>query len=375
VLSIANWRWFAMRHSLTERQLERTVENERAFNKILRLVASDEDFDTILEDSLDTLLSISWLSLLPKGGVMIADPARPDTLVLRFSKNLGPKINSLCAKVKFGQCLCGRAAQTREIAYASCVDDRHEIGYAGMENHGHYNVPILRGDRVLGVIVLYLPHGHQAQEDEITFLHNVADILAIVIDRKQLELGLASANEKLSVLASTDELTGLYNRHFLFERLQEEIDEARRSSDTLSVAMIDIDHFKRVNDVHGHCWGDEVLKVFSGELRKQLRRYDIAGRYGGEEFVVIFPRTAIEKAKLSADRIRKSIAKCSISVGDGVELTINVSLGIAELGTNESLDHLIQRVDDALYQAKVDGRNRVTVAESEVPASPALLAG
>jgi|GEM_PF-5641861 len=162
----------------------RRLENERTINQILRTVAEPGSLEEILLKCLDLLLATSWLSILPKGGVFLVGK-EGGFLELTAQRNLSAPLMTLCARVAFGQCLCGRAAATKKIIHAACVDHRHEIRFDGMQSHGHYNVPILDGGTVLGVLVLYLPHEHESSASETDFLESVSDILSLVIRLKQ----------------------------------------------------------------------------------------------------------------------------------------------------------------------------------------------
>jgi PAS domain S-box-containing protein len=165
----------------------RSYENLRVLNKLMRLSLSSEPIAGILDKSLGIIMETPWLRILPKGGILLADAAT-DTLVMTASRNLCPDIQRLCQRIGIGQCLCGKAAQQKQVIHAGCIDHRHSITTAAMQPHGHYNVPILdENSRVLGVLVLYLEHGHQRDEDEVEFLRTVTDTLASVIKRKRAE--------------------------------------------------------------------------------------------------------------------------------------------------------------------------------------------
>ncbi len=343
--------------------IELALENERALNAILRCAVSNEELSEVLEHCLDILLSVSWLSILPKGGIFLVDGEQRE-LHLVASRNLAPELLSLCARVPFGRCLCGRAAATREIQYARCVDDRHETRFPGMAPHGHYNVPILAGEEVLGVIVLYLPHGHPEHEGEMQFLTSVADILSLVIRQHRVRDQLHQAVEQLEILASTDVLTGLYNRRFFLARLREEWSAADRLELPLSLLLLDIDHFKRINDTWGHCAGDMVLRVTGHLLRASLRRYDVAARYGGEEFAVLLPRTPLHEAGEIARRLRDRLRNQRIDVG-GETVRVTASFGVASRLPPEGEESFLARCDRALYAAKEAGRDRVVLAIEE----------
>lgn len=170
----------------TEEKLNFNLQQQKSLSSLLELGLKDISLDNLLPSILDEILSLSWMTLTPKGGIFLVED-QPNVLVLKAHKNLASPLHTLCANVKFGQCLCGQAAATRQIQFSDCVDEKHEITYQGMEDHGHYNIPIMSGNKVLGVIVLYLPHGHQKSEDEELFLHTVADVIAGIIGRKHAE--------------------------------------------------------------------------------------------------------------------------------------------------------------------------------------------
>ena len=165
---------------------------------------------------------------------------------------------------------------------------------------------------------------------------------------------------QLREMATTDPLTGALNRRKIFEIVRENIDRAHRYARPLSIAMLDLDHFKSINDNYGHGFGDIVLRGVVEEVRKNLRSTDYVGRYGGEEVLLVFPETHLDEAKLVTERIRTAIACCQFRAGD-VEVSLSLSGGIASLLPNEPLDDLLRRADNALYLAKANGRNRIIV--------------
>lgn len=165
--------------------------------------------------------------------------------------------------------------------------------------------------------------------------------------------------EKLAELANHDALTGVHNRHYFNQELEKEIAKSRRYKIDLSLCIIDIDHFKRVNDTYGHPIGDQVLKSLATICKTVLRDVDIVVRFGGEEFIVILPSTPIEGALLTAERIRKAIEEHNFNY-DEVALNCTVSVGVASHDNKDWNDKdLIKAADIALYEAKKQGRNRV----------------
>jgi len=175
--------------------------------------------------------------------------------------------------------------------------------------------------------------------------------------RRRIEL-----TAELEHLAATDMLTGLPNRRQLMTAMELEIRRARRTGRPLSLALIDIDHFKRVNDHHGHPSGDAVLCEVAEVLREVTRGGDVLGRFGGEEFAVLMPDTSIEQAQWASERLRKAIEGREMSFPGGGSGYVTVSTGVALLAGDEHCDHLISRADAALYEAKAGGRNLVRLA-------------
>lgn len=172
--------------------------------------------------------------------------------------------------------------------------------------------------------------------------------------------------QKLIRMAKIDSLTGAYNRRYLDRRLTEEINRSQRHGNTLSLMLIDVDHFKSVNDTRGHLCGDYALRHLVKLLHDTIRTTDILGRYGGEEFVAVLPETTLEQAAILGQRCRELVAASSFDCTES-SFTLTISIGITELSPSESLEGLIQRADEALYLAKHRGRNRVVCLPSPAP--------
>ncbi|MBN2581733.1 MAG: diguanylate cyclase [Planctomycetes bacterium] len=176
----------------------------------------------------------------------------------------------------------------------------------------------------------------------------------------ELERALREANHDLSIQATTDGLTKTLNRMALLQRLEESLARARRERSALAVLMIDIDHFKQVNDVHGHAAGDQVLIELAQRLRQSCRIYDVLGRYGGEEFVVILPGCGLEEGFYAAEHIRRTVGETPFAIGDK-NLNITISAGVASNVNHDELTPLLKASDDALYRAKRNGRNQTAI--------------
>ncbi len=182
----------------------------------------------------------------------------------------------------------------------------------------------------------------------------VFDVTDISIYQNQLK----HAMTKLEDMSIRDGLTEIYNRRYIESQLAAEYDRCNRYGGTLSVILFDLDHFKNVNDTYGHLAGDEVLRSVSKKLVEVLRTSDIPGRYGGEEFTVILPNTAIDGALNTAERIRSNIEKLEV-VYDGQHIPVTVSIGVTQIRDNTPThEAMLQEADLALYQCKEGGRNQ-----------------
>lgn len=185
----------------------------------------------------------------------------------------------------------------------------------------------------------------------------------IEVGRRILELqsNLHATNIALAHEATHDPLTGILNRRAIMDALSREISREQRQHNGLSIGICDIDHFKKVNDVHGHLVGDEVLCAVVRLLEKNLRQYDFLGRFGGEEFVLITPGIKESDANILYERFRISVASNPISTKAG-NLSVTISIGVAVWSENGEVDELLAAADVALYRAKREGRNLVCLA-------------
>lgn len=241
------------------------------------------------------------------------------------------------------------------------IDDRPEIRI--FENNKIGIFPLINENHILGCIsakAMYSP----LTDYDVNYLEQLAKQSSITINR-------ANVYSEILKHATLDALTGFYNRRQLEERIKQETAKAKRQNTSLCAIMTDIDFFKHVNDIHGHAAGDLVLKNISQTIRSQLREYDIAGRYGGEEFAILLPFTRMEEAVMVAERLRNSVEKTVIDLSkvnpDSPQKTINVtiSIGIYEFKNSDNPKDLLIKADKALYEAKETGRNKVITNKDE----------
>ncbi|MEN2994944.1 MAG: GGDEF domain-containing protein [Thermodesulfovibrio sp.] len=191
------------------------------------------------------------------------------------------------------------------------------------------------------------------------------NLLSAKIMKRKMEKIITYSFEKIETQLYFDELTSVYNRITGINRLIEEMARAKRNKTHLSVAMLDVDNFKFINDNYGHLAGDKVLNHIALQIKNSLRASDIVSRYGGEEFLIILPDTDEIKAFMALERVRENIAKRPVKIGNQ-KLYITVSIGITEIDINDSLTDVIQKADMALLQAKRTGKNKIEIAQKYI---------
>ncbi len=214
----------------------------------------------------------------------------------------------------------------------------------------------IQGDKVCPVRRLQLGeepfvcHEHGGKSMHMLVASRVEDDLFMEL---YLDKYVTQLVHDLKVMAETDSLTGVFSRRKLEEFLRSEVERCKRYHRPLSVLFIDVDNFKQINDTYGHNKGDEVLKSIAHVIRKETRKTDFVGRFGGEEFLIVLPETELDHAYAVAERIRKSIERLDFGVG-----RVSVSVGVTDLREDDDLESLFNRVDRAMYLAKEKGKNR-----------------
>jgi diguanylate cyclase (GGDEF)-like protein len=218
---------------------------------------------------------------------------------------------------------------------------------------------MIASDRISGYAEIWDSRNERVwSEEDIQLCQTLANQAALVIENARLY-------NQMQFLAVTDTLTGVYNRRGLFDRGQQEVSRALRSSRPLAAIMLDIDHFKHINDTFSHVVGDEVLRILAKLCQENLRSMDIIGRYGGEEFAIVLPESDTAAAQRVAERLRQSVADTPVFTQNGV-VNFTISVGVASMTDGiPTLAVLLDRADTAMYQAKETGRNRVCIASAD----------
>lgn len=230
-----------------------------------------------------------------------------------------------------------------------------DCGPDGEERPYYYvHIPLMAQKALIGVLVL-------AHKNQNPFLRHAREILEIVKTQVTIVIDNARLYEATRKLAITDGLTKIYNHRFFQDLFEKEFTRSIRYNTVFSLAIVDIDHFKRINDTYGHLCGDKVLKTLAALLKNCLRTMDVVARYGGEEFAIILPETGPDDAFLTVDRIREMVAAREFEcVEPGQMLNLTVSIGVTSFPSPEVTERseLIAKADKALYEAKETGRNR-----------------
>ena len=334
------------------KQAEQLLAAER---QVLELIASDASLQVVLDalcNRVESLISDCFAAVLllqPDNGHLVLGAA--------------PSLRRTCRDV--GQncpdnpvvCACAAAIRTGKQIIAEHIDgsdqwqDCRDFASAlGLKTA--WSTPIVSpGKEVLGTLSLYFRQGRRPNRFDKDVIEHACRQAAIAIDRNR-------AMDSLHRLATVDTLTGLNNRSRFLDQGEAEITRARRLGRSVAVLMLDVDHFKRINDTHGHGAGDVALKIVAAIIARELRAIDICGRLGGEEFAVMLPETDGQGAMQAAERLRQAVAQEKVRVAEGVELGITVSIGATILAPQDAnIDHLLARADGALYEAKRSGRN------------------
>jgi diguanylate cyclase (GGDEF)-like protein len=243
------------------------------------------------------------------------------------------------------------------------IDD-DPFGASPMMSHSglraYLGVPLVFNGQPIGVLYALDRAVRHYSPDDVAFM-------TILAARAAGAIGLAQVLGELDMLARTDDLTGCNNRREFFERGSVEFERESRTDRDLSAIVIDIDHFKTVNDRFGHSTGDEVLAEVASRIRNQLRTFDLVGRLGGEEFAILLPEVGRQLASRVAERIRATVAATPVATRSG-PVSVTLTLGVADCSPSTStLISLLDRADAALYDGKAAGRNRVMTIDDSGP--------
>ncbi|WP_158253750.1 sensor domain-containing diguanylate cyclase [Chromobacterium alticapitis] len=349
------------REVTASRQGEKLLAEE---NAVLEMIAGNHPLPQTLNQICQMMESQQ-----PKGmcSIMLLDE---DGQALRFAAGLSlpAAYRKLIDRVEIGPSVgsCGTSAHWKRTIV---VDDilksplwAHSLDKVQpFDLRACWSTPIFSSDRrLLGTFATYYREPRSPTPEELALAHRSTHIIAIALQRHGHE-------KQLYRLATQDGLTGLNNRRQFIELADRELERGRRTQGPLSVMMMDLDHFKQINDRHGHAVGDTVIRHFADLCRDALRASDLCGRLGGEEFAALLPDTALAEAMQVAERLRAAVAAARLPLDDG-ELSYTVSIGVAQQRPDEQdIDEVLSRADKQLYLAKHEGRNRVFAIDAPPP--------
>ena len=340
------------------RELKRTVEELAAFNEIGKTLTSTLDIREVLKIIMQKIGEL----LQPENWSLLLVDEKSQELYFEAAVGAGAdKIRDL--RLKIGEGIAGWVAKEGEPVLVSDVqqDARFTSRFdqiSQFQTTSVLAVPLRSKERTLGVIELI--NSRPRGEDGAAFSEGDVRTLASIADYAAIALENASNFQRIQELTFVDDHTGLFNSRHLQRQLETELVRARRFGRPISVLFLDLDHFKKVNDTHGHQRGSAVLREIGQLLVRQLRTVDIPVRYGGDEFVVLLPETDREQATICAWRLREAVSNHAFLGSEGLAVHITASLGVAAFPQDASSgDDLMRVADLAMYRAKEAGRDQV----------------
>jgi diguanylate cyclase (GGDEF)-like protein len=338
----------------------RHLQELNIFHGVAKALTSSLDLDSILQTIMDKM----------------AEYFRPDTWSLLmvdeeldelyFAIAIGNASEALKnVRLKVGEGIAGWVAKHGERLivpdvmadprFAKRIDEMTE-----WETHSIICVPLRSKHRVLGVIQLVNVNMDGFGDQELFFLQSLCDYAAIAIEN-------ARAVEKIQELTITDDVTGLYNARHLYKTLETEVYRSSRFNYEFTVLFIDLDHFKQVNDTHGHLVGSKLLAEIGYLIKAQLRLIDYAFRYGGDEFVILLPQTGKEAALVVARRLRDTLRTSMFCKDEGLNLNVRASIGVATYPHDAKSPHdIIRQADEMMYLVKNTCRDNIGIAQRGV---------
>jgi diguanylate cyclase (GGDEF)-like protein len=330
------------------------------FHDVAKALTSSLDLDSILQTIMEKMAEYfrpeNW-------SLLMVDEQKQE---LYFAIAVGPKAEALKnLRLKIGEGIAGHVAKygKQEIVPDVRADRRFAKRidkFTQWETQSIICVPLRSKLRVLGVIQLVNVDMAHFGPQESFFLQSLCDYAAIAIEN-------ARAFERIQELTITDDCTGLYNARHLYKTLETEVYRSARFGYEFSVLFIDLDHFKQVNDTHGHLIGSKLLAEIGYLIKAQLRLIDFAFRYGGDEFVVLLPQTGKDSALVVARRLRDSLRSSAFCKDEGLNLNVRASMGLATYPHDAKAPHdIIRQADEMMYMVKNSTRDNIGIAQRGV---------
>jgi len=336
---------------------KRHMQEISIFHDVAKALTSSLNLDSILQTIMDKMAEFfrpdNW-------SLLMVDEQKDE---LYFAIAVGPAADTLkTLRLKVGEGIAGWVAKHGESLLVPDVytDPRFAKRIDEMtkwQTRSIICVPLRSKHRVLGVIQLINCAVEAFGDSEMFFLHALSDYAAIAIDN-------ARAVEKIQELTITDDCTGLYNARHLYKTLEAEVYRSARFGYEFSVVFIDLDHFKSVNDTHGHLIGSKLLAEVGFRVKSHLRLIDYAFRYGGDEFVLLLPQTSKDAAMIVARRLQEVLRKTAFLEDENLNLGVRASMGVATYPEDAKSAHeIIRQADEMMYMVKNSTRDNIAVAQ------------
>ncbi len=344
----------------TGAETARQTQELNIFHDVAKALTSSLDLDSILQTILDKMAEYfrpdTW-------SLLMVDEAKNE---LYFAIAVGTAAEALKnVRLKIGEGIAGHVAKYGEKLIVPDVNADQRFAkridqVTQWETQSIICVPVKSKLRVQGVIQLVNVDLEHFGAEESFFLQALCDYAAIAIEN-------ARSVEKIQELTITDDCTGLYNARHLYKTLETEVYRSARFAYEFSVLFIDLDHFKQVNDTHGHLIGSKLLAEIGYLIKAQLRLIDFAFRYGGDEFVVLLPQTGKDSAMVVARRLRDSLRASSFCREEGLNLNVRASMGLATYPHDAKTPHdIIRQADEMMYMVKNSTRDNIGIAQRGV---------
>src|SRR5438477_1352261 len=351
---------FSAMTEATATDRKRQMEEISIFHDVAKALTSSLNLDSILQ----TIMEKMAVFFRPDTWSLLMVDEQKDELY--FAIAVGDAADALKSiRLKVGEGIAGWVAKHgesllvpdvyRDPRFAKRIDEMTK-----WETRSIICVPLKSKHRVLGVIQLINCAMESFTDNEMFFLHALCDYAAIAIDN-------ARAVEKIQELTITDDCTGLYNARHLYKTLESEVYRSHRFNYEFSVIFVDLDHFKQVNDTHGHLVGSKLLNEIGFMIKSHLRLIDYAFRYGGDEFVVLLPQTGKESALVVARRLRDNLRTSNFCAEEGLNLNVRASIGVATYPHDaKTPQDIIRQADEMMYLVKNSSRDNIGIASRGV---------